>query len=74
MVPGLQAPENVTQTAEVTAIAAVNEFFSRFGCPFQIFTDQRRNFESKLFRVVCELIKGSQGTHHSVSVVGQRPA
>ena len=43
-----------SQTAEVTATAAVNEFFSRFGCPFQIFTDQGRNFDSKLFRAVCE--------------------
>ena len=25
-----------SQTAEVTATAAVNEFFSRFGCPYQI--------------------------------------
>nr|XP_022308171.1 uncharacterized protein LOC111114176 [Crassostrea virginica] len=46
-----------SQTAEVTATAAVNEFFSRFGCPFQIFTDQGRNFESKLFRAVCELLQ-----------------
>ena len=46
-----------SQTAEVTATAAVNEFFFRFGCPFQIFTDQGRNFESKLFHAVCELLQ-----------------
>ena len=32
-------------------------FFSRFGCPFQIFMDQGRNFESKLFYAVCELLQ-----------------
>ena len=35
-----------TQTADETARAAVNHFFSRFGFPFQIFSDQGRNFES----------------------------
>lgn len=29
-----------TQSAEVTARAAINEFFSKFGYPLQIFTDQ----------------------------------
>jgi hypothetical protein len=46
-----------SQTAEVTASAAVGHFFARFGCPFQIFTNQGRNFESKLFVAVCELLK-----------------
>jgi hypothetical protein len=46
-----------SQTAEVTVLAAVSQFFARFGCPFQIFTDQGRNFESKLFVAVCELLK-----------------
>ena len=45
-----------TQTAEETATAAVNEFFARFGYPFEIFTDQGRNFESELFRKVCDLL------------------
>jgi hypothetical protein len=40
---------------EVTASAAGSQFFARFGCPFQIFTDQGRNFKSKLFVAVCEL-------------------
>jgi hypothetical protein len=46
-----------SQTAEVTARAAVNEFFSRFGCPFEIFTDQGRNFESQLFRALCDTLQ-----------------
>ena len=43
-----------SQTAEITAQAAVNQFFSRFGYPFQIFTDQGSNFESNLFKNLCE--------------------
>jgi transposase InsO family protein len=46
-----------SQTAEVTASAAVNVFFARFGCPFQVFTDQGRNFESKLFTSIYELLQ-----------------
>ncbi|XP_056009558.1 uncharacterized protein LOC130051564 [Ostrea edulis] len=46
-----------SHTAEVTAAAAVNKFFARFGCPFQVFTDQGRNFESKLFVAICELLQ-----------------
>jgi transposase InsO family protein len=40
-----------------TAQAAINEFFARFGYPFQIFTDQGRNFESALLKAVCDLLK-----------------
>ena len=29
---------------------------TRFGCPFQIFTSQGRNFESQLFQAVCEAL------------------
>ncbi|VDI22537.1 Hypothetical predicted protein [Mytilus galloprovincialis] len=46
-----------SQTAEVTAQAAINEFFSRFGYPFEIFSDQGRNFESSLFKAVCDLLQ-----------------
>ena len=42
-----------TQTADVTAQAAVNEFFTRFGYPFEIFTDQGPNFDSQLFKELC---------------------
>ena len=33
-----------SQTAEVTAQAAVNSFFSSFGVPLKIFSNQGRNF------------------------------
>ncbi len=46
-----------SQTAEVTAHAAITEFFSRFGYPFQIHTDRGSNFESQLFAAVCELLQ-----------------
>ena len=45
-----------SQTAEITAVKAVNEFCSRFGYPFEIFTDQGRNFQSQLFNSICELL------------------
>ena len=46
-----------SQTAEITARAAVNEFFTRFGCPFHLFSDQGRNFESKLFAALCDALQ-----------------
>ena len=46
-----------SQTAEVTAKAAIDGFFSRFGYPFQIFPDQGRNFESKLFTALCDALE-----------------
>lgn len=45
------------QTAEETARAAVNQFFSRFGIPLQIFTDRGTNFESNLFAELCKALK-----------------
>ena len=44
-----------SQTAEVTARAQLNEFRSRFGFPFEIFSDQGRNFESTLFAEKCKI-------------------
>ena len=38
-----------SQKADVTAEAAIDELFSRFGYPFQLHSDQGRNFEGKLF-------------------------
>ena len=45
-----------SQNAAITAHTAVNEFFSRFWVPFEIFTDQGRNFESNLFTSKCNLL------------------
>ena len=45
------------QTAEVTARAAVDHFFSRFGSPLEIFSDQGRNFESGLFTQLCKILQ-----------------
>lgn len=45
-----------SQTAEITVGAGINEFFVRFGYPFENFTDQCRNFQSELFQKVCELL------------------
>jgi transposase InsO family protein len=45
-----------SQSAEVTAKAAVESFFSRFGYPFQLHSDQGRNFEGKLMAALCETL------------------
>ncbi|XP_052809613.1 uncharacterized protein LOC128238078 [Mya arenaria] len=60
-------------TAEETARAAVDQFFSRFGCPFQILSDRGTNFESKLFADVCDLLKihKSRTTPYRPSANGQ---
>ena len=44
-------------TAENTAKSAVNYFFSRFGYPVQIVTDQGSTFESQLFQEMCKLLR-----------------
>lgn len=49
-----------SHTTEVTARAAINEFFTRFGYPLQIFTDQGTKFSSKLFKDICEVLKISK--------------
>lgn len=46
-----------SQSAGDTARALVNGFFSRFGTPFQVFSDQGRNFDSKLFGELCKLLQ-----------------
>lgn len=60
-----------SQTAEVTAQAAVTQFFAHFGYPFQIFTDQGRNFESHLFKRICELLQIHKA--RTTAAVSQRP-
>ena len=41
------------QTAETIARAAIDNFFSRYGCPREICTDQGTNFTSQLFQTLC---------------------
>ena len=45
------------QGADLIAETAVNEFFSRMGCPLQIHTDQGKNFDGQLFRRLCEVLQ-----------------
>ena len=51
------------------ARSAVNEFFCRFGYPFAIHTDQGRNFESQLFKSMCDLLQ-----IHKSRTTSYRPA
>ena len=57
----------------MTARAAINEFFVRFGYPFEIFTDQGRNLENELFQKVFELLQihKSRTTPYRPSGYGQ---
>ena len=45
------------QTAERVARTLVSEFIGRFGCPLELHNDQGRNFESRMFKEVCNLLK-----------------
>ena len=39
------------------AQAVMDNFVCRFGCPHGVLSDQCRNFESRLFRGLCDLIE-----------------
>ena len=45
------------QSAELIAKALVDEFFSRFGLPLEIHTDQGSNFVGNLFTTLCLLLQ-----------------
>ena len=45
------------QEAMTIAKCLVEEFFSRFGVPLEIHSDQGRNFESSLFQEMCKLLQ-----------------
>ena len=45
------------QTAVTTANALVDHWISRFGCPHSLHSDQGRNFESKLFEQLMQLLE-----------------
>ena len=44
------------QEAVTVAEALVDNVFSRFGIPLELHSDQGRNFESKLFQKLCDLL------------------
>ena len=44
-------------SAETTAWTAIDHFFSRFGYPLQIHTDQGKNFDGNLFKAMCDLLQ-----------------
>ena len=48
------------QGAETTAKTLVNHFIAHFGAPLELHTDQGRNFESELFKSICQLFQISK--------------
>ena len=44
------------QNAETVAKTFVSEFVSRFGCPFELHTDQGKNMDGSLMRHLCKLL------------------
>ena len=50
-----QAVQTTNQTSHTTAQAAYNHFFSKYGFPEKIVTDQGTNFESHLFKNLCKV-------------------
>ena len=45
------------QLATTAAKVLVDQFFSRFGVPIELHSDQGRNFESAVFSEVCKLLR-----------------
>ncbi len=45
------------QTARTCAQVLVNQVISRFGCPLNLHSDQGRQFESDLFKELCQLLQ-----------------
>ena len=45
------------QTAETVARTFIEEFVCRMGCAKEVFSDQGKNFDSKLFQQVCSLLE-----------------
>lgn len=53
------------QTAETCAAKILDEYIGRFGCPLSLHSDQGSNFESDIFRQLCQLM-GIRKTRTSV--------
>ena len=45
------------QTAPTCAEIILNEVIARFGCPYNIHSDQGRNYESVIFSELCQLLE-----------------
>ena len=45
------------QTAETYAHVMLNKVKSIFGCPLSIHSDQRRNYESNIFKELCQMLE-----------------
>lgn len=45
-----------SQDAATVAQGLIDNFFSRFGVPFELHSDQGRNFESKVFQECCQIL------------------
>ena len=45
------------QSASVCAEKILNEVIARFGCPYELLSDQGRNYESVIFSELCKLLE-----------------
>ena len=55
-----------SQQTENIAQRLVHEFISRFGTPFEMHSDQGRNFESQLFKEVLKLLEKKKDSNNSL--------
>jgi hypothetical protein len=44
-------------TAKTCASIILNEFIARYGCPYDLHSDQGTNYESKIFAELCTLLE-----------------
>jgi hypothetical protein len=44
------------QTAQTCASVILNEVISRYGCPYDLHSDQGRNYESEIFAELCRML------------------
>ena len=44
-------------TAKICADKILNEVIARFGCPYDLHSDQGRNYESDIFKELCQLLE-----------------